>query len=279
MKLMSCQQIISAEEKAVIERGDNGEYLRNPNEMQIYVNNLIRNKKYYIRRKIEQVYQPIDFKVASLMGLFFSTIGCCWFEGVLNVNSLPVFCGICGAGVGISFLTYAITNISARIDAKKAINNQIQELSERFDATKEKESSLMLTQSKATFDAFIDNIQKDIRRAASIQYPTYEQDIEKLYLLAESYLKCKQEVGSVRGNDILLQDKKWIQQLVEIETRINQGESLKNEQRANAEMLSMIRKLCQEKIDLKTISTDASLKAEEEETTGSKGFVLTLGGK
>lgn len=274
MKLIKRKQEISEVERKIIEKGDNGENFEKPEEIQIYVNNLIRNKRYYIQKKLSYYEGTMPLKMLLFIFLI-AFLGMSYITEALGiVLSHQLLLVIAGSGV-FSLALFANSNISAFKFACQSYNKQIQELSEKCQKIEQKTGSSKPLQ----IDAFINNIKSDIIRAGNIQYPGFEQDIQELSLLATQYLESKQQAEITNGIDILIQDKKWIQELVKIEMRISHGESRKQEEMKNAATISMIQALSQEKATLEGISTPSSAVTAEEETTGNKGIVLTLGGK
>ncbi len=51
-------------------------------------------------------------------------------------------------------------------------------------------------------DEYIKNIKSLIIKAVQVKYPTYEDDIQGLFALANEYLKCKEESGQIREIDL-----------------------------------------------------------------------------
>lgn len=280
MKLIKYKQENSEVERKIIEKGDNRETLETPEENQIYLNNLIHNKRYYIQKKLNYYEGTMPLKMVPIIFLMILVPMSEIFETLSFSFSHQVLFSIVSSGVFTTGL-FASFNISALIFACKSINSQIQELNQKCSRMelKAKNSRTFQNATQKSDDAFIELIQKNIIRANDIQYLGFEQDVHELYLLATQYAECKYHAGFASSVDILIQDKKWIQELAKIEMRINHGEALKKEQEATTASLSMIRALCQEKVDLENISTPISSVTAEEETTGNNGIVLTLGGK
>ena len=277
--------------KQIVKKGDSNIPFESDEEMEIYLKHLIANQDYYINHAYNYKNFWSREKLSSKEWEFWVTLisviitGFALASGLIgfisgNLSILVMALQITGA-LDIPLAIYLLTSKKIRKrNAIKKVGNKLKDLENAlaFDASRNLDRSLEELKNmiiKATTptriysqDSFIANIEKDMQIVNSLKYVGYENDLNKLYNLAEQYLKAKQQNKATSPADILSSNK-WFKTLIEIEAKFKNSSKLQSDQNDIKEALKRMKEILIQE-------STRSIEQETESQSSSYQPTLTL---
>lgn len=277
--------------KQIVKKGDSNIPFESDEEMEIYLKHLIPNQDYYINHAYNYKNFWSREKLSSKEWEFWVTLisviitGFALASGLIgfisgNLSILVMALQITGA-LDIPLAIYLLTSKKIRKrNVIKKVGNKLKDLENAlaFDASRNLDRSLEELKNmiiKATTptriysqDSFIANIEKDMQIVNSLKYVGYENDLDKLYNLAEQYLKAKQQYKATSPADILSSNK-WFKTLIEIEAKFKNSSKLQSDQNDIKEALKRMKEILIQE-------STRSIEQETESQSSSYQPTLTL---